>query len=441
MKIVFATVVLLLCALIVCYRGERRSNIFLLATFFIPNLFGTAHILFPIAYLVSMQMKGELKDEFKTFPFRNISVAILVIYVLICMFNDPISIANTVVKPVRYFISTYLNLFVGYCLLKQRYSWVSLSKTLLIIFSLYAIYGICTFVMQGNPYYDFVVSVYGEGGSVGMWSEVQDRGYRVNSFLSNPIAYGLVMALAAMSLWVYYLRSKSRMVLALLCLIAFNVVLSNSRSSFSAFAIGVIIYAVLYYGVSRKMLVAILCACVVVNILYYNVENVASMIDSVVDIWQTGGDSMEGSNMELKKEQLAVSLLYFQESPIWGHGIGYFRDVIQERYGTQSGLAGLEGYEYRMLVELGLVMIVAFVVFVIRFIIVVARQRKHVPLLSCIILGQFAAFMFFLMATGDYGNVFEYAFILIGINLKVLLISSNARHPFPRNIRNTLIAS
>lgn len=432
MKIVLEAIALLLCALIVYCKGERRSNIFLLATFFIPDLFGTAHILFPSAYLISMLLNGELKNEFRTFPFRKISVAILVVYVLICMFNDSISIANTVVKPVRYFISTYLNLFVGYCLLKQRYSWVSLSKTLLMIFFLYAIYGICTFFMQGNPYYDFVVSVYGIDA---MWSEVQDRGYRVNSFLSNPIAYGLVMALATMSLWAYYLRNKSKMVLALLCLIAFNLVLSNSRSSFSAFAIGVIIYAVLYYGASRKMLVAILGSCVVIGILYYNVENIAFMIDSVVDVWQTGGNSTKGSNMELKKEQLAVSLIYFQESPIWGHGIGYFRDVIQERYGTQSGLAGLEGYGYRLLVELGLVMIIAFIIFIIKFIRIVIRHKIYDSLLSSITLGQFVAFVFFLMATGDYGNVFQYAFILIGINFKFLLLQSKAIIPISNKLQ------
>lgn len=435
MKFVFEVIALLLCALIVYCKGERRSNIFLFATFFIPDLFGTAHVLFPIAYLISMQMKGELKNEFRTFPFRKISIAIFIIYVLICVFNDPISIVNTVIKPVRYFISTYLNLFIGYCLLKQRCSWVSLSKTLLIIFSIYAIYGIYTFAMQGNPYYDFVVSVYGEGGVDGMWSGIQDRGYRVNSFLSNPIAYGLVMALATMGLWAYHLRIRNKMAIILLCLIAFNVVLSNSRSSFSAFALGVIIYVILYYGVSRRMIIAILGGCVVVGILYYNVENVASMIDSVADIWQTGGDSTEGSNMELKNEQLAVSLLYFQESPIWGHGIGYFRDVIQERYGTQSGLAGLEGYEYRLLVELGLVMIIAFIIFILKFMRIVIRYKIYDSLLSSITLGQFVAFVFFLMATGDYGNIFQYAFILIGINLKFLLLQPKTTIPMSNKLQ------
>lgn len=428
MKTVFEAIALLLCALIVYYRDERRGNIFLLATFFIPDFFGTAHVLFPLSYLISMQLKGELKNEFRTFPFRKISIAILIIYILICVFNDPISIANTVVKPGRYFISTYLNLFVGYCLLKYNSNWASLSKTLLTIFSIYAIYGICTFAMQGNPYYDFVMSVYGEEDA-GMWSEIQDRGYRVNSFLSNPIAYGLVMALAAMSLWAYYLRNKSKMTLILLCLIAFNVVLSNSRSSFSAFAVGVIIYGILYYGISLKMLVSMFGGCVIVWILYYNVESVATMIDSVADIWLTGGDNTSGSNMDLKNEQLAVSFLYFQDSPIWGHGIAYFKNFIQERYGTLSGLAGLEGYGYRLLVELGLVMIIAFITFIIKFIRIVTKHKTYDLLLSSITLSQFVAFVFFLMATGDYGNVFEYSLILIGINLKFLLLQSKATIP------------
>lgn len=426
MKIIFEVIALLLCSLIVYYRGEKRTSIFLFATFFIPDFFGTAHILFPLAYLISMQMKGELKNAFVSFPLKKISIAILIIYVLICIFNDPISVTNTIIKPGKYFISTYLNLFIGYCLLKRSSELKSLSKTLLMIFSIYAIYGIYTFFLQGNPYYDFVISVYGDG-DIGMWSEVQDRGYRVNSFLSNPIAYGLVMAMATMSLWFYYLHYKNKIVLFPLCLIAFNVVLSNSRSSFSAFAIAIIVYAIFYYGVSKKMFLAILSGSVVVSILYYNVESIASMIDSVVNLWTTGGNNTSGSNMDLKSEQLAVSLVYFQEAPIWGHGIDYFKNYIQVRYGTLSGLAGLEGYGYRMLVELGIVMIIAFIVFVIDFICVIICQKRKSPLLSSIILGQFIAFIFFLMATGDYGKVFEYTFILIGINLKYLLLPFNKR--------------
>ena len=173
------------------------------------------------------------------------------------------------------------------------------------------------------------------------------------------------------------------------------------------------------------MFLAILSGSVVVGILYYNVESIASMIDSVVNLWTTGGNNTSGSNMDLKSEQLAVSLVYFQEAPIWGHGIDYFKNYIQVRYGTLSGLAGLEGYGYRMLVELGIVMIIAFIVFVIDFICVIICQKRKSPLLSSIILGQFIAFIFFLMATGDYGKVFEYAFILIGINLKYLLLPFN----------------
>lgn len=148
------------------------------------------------------------------------------------------------------------------------------------------------------------------------------------------------------------------------------------------------------------------------------------MINPVIDIFITGGNNTQGSNMELKNDQLATSLLYFYDSPFWGHGINYFRENIQERYGMLSGLAGLEGYGYRILVELGVFMLIAFIIYIISFIRVTVSYYKQNKMVASILISQFIAFIFFIIATGDYGGVFEYAFIIIGLNLKWLISKS-----------------
>ena len=310
-------------------------------------------------------------------------------------------------------------MFVGFVLFNSSKGWLPIAKTLLKIFSIFALYGIFTWILQSNPWYDFTASVYEQGS--GMWSEVQDRGYRVNSFLNNPIAYSLVMGIGASTIWLYYLHKPNKTVLILLLLIVFNVFIANSRTGIVAFGLSIMIYILFYNGISLKTAYKILCAIVVAIILYFNVESIRPMIDAVADIFITGGNNTSGSNMELKDMQMATSLTYFGEAPIFGHGILYFKEDIQPRYGVMSGLAGLEGYGYRLLIEMGGIMIIAFIMYITKFCSIAIKGRYQCKSLASLAIAQFIAFIFFIMATGDYGNIFEYSLILIGINLKHLV--------------------
>lgn len=423
MKFFLEILVLALCALIVIFKGEKRTTIYLISTFFIPDTFGTAHIILPLSYIISMYIRKELSEQIKQFPLRKISIAILIIYFLISIFDDRLSVIETFTRPIIYFIKTYLFLFVGFCLINNNRQRIYAFKVLLIILSIYAIYGIFTWIISRNPWYDGVAKIYLSGE--GIWADVQERGYRVNSFLSNPIAYGLIMGIGSLSLWLFCKEHSKKINTIFLGIIIFNVLLSNSRTSIIAFGIGIILFLVLYLGISLKMISTFILFYIILFTLYINVESIQSMINPVIDIFITGGNNTQGSNVELKNDQLATSLLYFYDSPFLGHGINYFRENIQERYGMLSGLAGLEGYGYRILVELGVFMLIAFIIYIINFIRITVSYYKQNKMIASILISQFIAFIFFIIATGDYGGVFEYAFIIIGVNLKWLISSQN----------------
>lgn len=201
MKFLLEILVLSLCALILIFKGRKRTAIYLISTFFIPDTFGTAHIILPLSYIISMYIRKELSEQIKQFPLKKISITILIIYFLISIFDDRLSIIETFTRPINYFIKTYLFLFVGFCLINNNRQRIYAFKVLLIILYIYAIYGIFTWIISGNPWYDGVARIYLDGE--GMWADVQDRGYRINSFLSNPIAYGLIMGIGTLSLWLF----------------------------------------------------------------------------------------------------------------------------------------------------------------------------------------------------------------------------------------------
>lgn len=423
MKLFLEILVLALCALIVIFKGEKRTIIYLLSTFFIPDTFSTAHIILPLSYIMSMYIRKELSEQIKRFPLRKISITILIIYFFISIFDDRLSVIEIFTRPIIYFIKTYLFLFVGFCLVNNNRQRICAFKVLLIILSIYALYGIFTWIISGNPWYDGVARIYFDGE--GIWADVQDRGYRVNSFLSNPIAYGLIMGIGSLSLWLFYIEYSKKINIIFLTIIIFNVLLSNSRTSIIAFGVGVILFLVFYLGISLKMISTFILSYIILFTLYINVESIQSMIKPVIDIFITGGNNTQGSNVELKNDQLAASLLYFYDSPFFGHGINYFRENIQESYGMLSGLAGLEGYGYRILVELGVFMLIAFIIYIINFIQVTISYYKQNKMIASILISQFIAFIFFIIATGDYGGVFEYCFIIIGLNLKWLIIKKH----------------
>lgn len=424
MKHLFEFLVLALCAFIIINRGEKRTKIFLFSTFFMPASFGTAHILLPISFLISLWRSGELKHEIKTFPLKNISIVILLIYFLVALLDNRITVPESIIRPIKYFIRTYLYLFVGYALVKSKMNWDGTVRTLLQIFSIYAIYGVVTWSLQINPWYDFTSQVYEQET---MWGE-SDRGYRTSSFLNNAIAYGIMMVTGTFTIWLYYRKHVNRLVLILLMVIAANIFLANSRTGIVSFALAIVLYIVLYNGLSGKTILSFIGVCIVLVIAYFNLDFIRPMMDSVIDLITTGGDNTKGSNMELKDTQLTTSLMYFSEAPFFGHGINYYSENIFPRLGSLSGLAGLEGYGFRLLIEMGGFMIVAFIVYVIRFVYVAIQGRKVNKQWSSVVIAQFIAFIFYLMATGDYGNVFEYCFILIGINLKYLLLGTKPRY-------------
>lgn len=70
MKFLLEILVLSLCALILILRVEKNCNISNI-DFFIPDTFGTAHIILPLSYIISMYIRKELSEQIKQFPLKK----------------------------------------------------------------------------------------------------------------------------------------------------------------------------------------------------------------------------------------------------------------------------------------------------------------------------------------------------------------------------------
>ena len=378
--------------------------------------FISAYTTMILSLLLSLWRHGELKSNWREFPLRWFTLAIAITVLLVGLLDSRLSIVSSLSRPIKDFCETYLCFFIGYASISNLSDWKKTQKYLWLIFAIIGVWGVITFVMQNNPWYDYITSMYGD--DVGIWSEVQTRGYRVSSFLSNPIVYGFVVGIILINRTTEKIKG---IYLFIALLLVVNIVLSNSRTSYAAVIIAFAIMYVFRYHFSIKATFAVILLIGLGIIAYNSIETFGNSVDMMLDVFFTGGSNAGGSTTDLKELQWAASLYYFFQAPWFGNGMSYFGEVIMERGGGMSeDLAGMEGYAYRLLVEYGSVMILAVIAFWIRTLWIFMKYRSVNRPLSIISISIALSFIFFICMTGTYGSVFVYISLVLGLNLKCL---------------------
>lgn len=421
MKLFFLVLTFAACFKIITSKGANRTIWLLYSLFFLSNdilIWGpfNAHFLFIASFILSLYFSKEFIPNYKFYPLRNISIIIFIIYLLIGLFDQRIPLISRISRPVTEFVTTYTAFFIGFCSIKSNNELHKVIQGFTKILIIVSIYGIITYILQNNPWYDLLTSTF--NGEVGIWSGVQERGYRVCSFLSNPIVYSGVMGMYSLIILQMWHPKKKTIKYILISLLALSTLIANSRTGvFST----LLLYALFYFLKNRfsyKNLLIIFTVIILMTILY-NISFIKPILDSSFDLFTTGGENIEGSNIDLKEQQWIVSLEYFNEAPFLGHGLAYFIEVIGNKnsYLNNPELAGMEGYQYKLLIEQGLLMIIAVLIFYVRLFIISWKNRNS-NITSYLTIACIAAFIFFICSTGIYGSTFLYFGIYIGLLLR-----------------------
>lgn len=403
--------------------GAKRALWFIGSILFISDsivLWGpfNSHFAFVLSFLVSLCLHHELKTCYKEYPLRRISVAIFIIYILIGIVDTRIPLISRFSRPVTVFALTYMAFFIGFCCVKNsndlRLILRGFTKMLVIV----CVYGLFTFIVKNNPIYDLISNSF--SGEFGIWANVQERGYRVCSFLSNPIVFGGVMgmySLIILNMWQTKNKIFKYVVFTLLLL---GVLIANSRTGMFSVLAAYILYFLLKNKLSYKNLLALFSTVIIALIMYSQFNFIRPMIDSAIDLVMTGGENTSGSSTDLKVQQWEVSLLSFYEAPFFGHGLSYFNEVMgnKDSFIYESLIAGMEGYQYKLLIEEGGFMIIAVIIFYIRLFAFFFKKRTYSQTISYSGIACTFSFLFFICATGTYGSTFLHFGTYIGILLK-----------------------
>lgn len=424
MKIIIIIITLIISLVILRKKGVSRLLWLMGGILYIHDLQILSpfrvHIILIFSFIISIVREKGFMVEVRRYPFKWITLILLIIHLMVGFMDERISLLSGMSRAIMTFSSTYLCFFLGYLSIKRNEDFVFFIKEIVILLIPIIIWGFITGILQSNPYYNALTSSFGE--DVGIWGDVQDRGYRVCSFLSNPIVYGAVMGMFCMFMFIFLQpQYQSTKYLLCICLMA-NVLMSNSRTGLVTMGLMVLLYIILVYGKNFFALLRITIVIILLLVVAYNMSgSLQSIFDSVIDLYKTGGEHTQGSDVDLKITQMTISVLYFYEKPWFGHGFDFFNE---ELVGFDDKLAGLEGYIYSLLIEQGLVMIIAVCLFAIMFIYYCLKNKKSFMYRNFTV-ATFVSFVFFICATGTYGNVFEYFALLLGVNIKMIQLHSS----------------
>lgn len=145
--------------------------------------------------------------------------------------------------------------------------------------------------------------------------------------------------------------------------------------------------------------------------------------------------------MNTKTLQQEAALLFFYNAPFFGNGFNYFDEVIKtgQIYSYNDELAGMEGFGYMLLVEQGIFMIIANIIFFTQLLFFFWKKKKRQPIANLLI-SILASFLFFILLAGTYGNVMTYYFLYFGICIKYLLLKEKqytTSNQFSQSVPNT----
>ena len=196
------------------------------------------------------------------------------------------------------------------------------------------------------------------------------RAFRVTGVNVSSSVYGLTCALFFMSCC--FLTKKRNMLLYVaLGLLFVNCFLSATRAAMIPFIIGLVLFIMLNKGVRKRIkyiFITIISIFFISPILPQAVKDYSSQvvasIEDVVLPSGSGGEDFGGSSVEAREMQIAASMMYLKEKPLFGHGINYAKEVILKG-DKHEELLGMESYLCFIGIELGLVYAVAIVIFFI----------------------------------------------------------------------------
>lgn len=361
----------------------------------------TAIVLFAL-YIATIQKS--IKYRRLKFPLKKSLIVMFVASLLLIVPDNRFTLTFRILYPFLDAIDTYyplfLGFFFGYVYVKKYDRFL---KPLIICCIIVEVYAVFNLVSGSNPVNEFISLANGSkfldyarfnlGGGAGR--------ERVSSLYRYSFDLGFNSCLMFLFFLSFYLIKRFNIfTVSALFLSILGVFLCGSRTVVLAFASGVVVF-LWCLGKFTKKTNLYLTGALLLVVGYCVVPPIQNMVDTTIDTIILHKSEVSGSSTEMRGEQLDGALLFFSKNPIFGNGFKYiFLDLGWGSGNRIQGMAGYESIAYALLIERGLIGIIAFVIFFSSILIYFKKNLHYNKLYSSLGLGIIITFLVFALGTG-----------------------------------------
>lgn len=256
---------------------------------------------------------------------------------------------------IGYLFSSIIEVWIMWQVIETRYDFDFVIKGFVILFFFVGLYSIGEYFMQFNFIFEYKASLIPDG--ITTYNAGDIRGYRVTSFFEHPIGTGMNCGLYVitilLSLIVYHTRICNEKLIYLsvvFCIMC--IIFTKMRAGILFTIIGSVSFFNFKDSQIYKLLGGLLLVLFLAFPLYSDNLNIfLSLFD------RNAQDSVGGSNIEMRIEQLEACSYYLEQSPITGFGDQFLAKMKDSGYLFQ--LRALESVYFEESIKHGILGILA----------------------------------------------------------------------------------
>ncbi len=417
--------------------GAKKLPWFFAGILFFPKtiilLVGTLNFQRFIIYFFLLVFLVENRDwwrKFKTFPLWQVLIIVFFALLSIGLIDQRHSLYLKLFNPVDLFITNFLVLFLTYHYIRTINDLFLIFKVLIIFFLIFAMYGIINFLLKENVYYSFISNTYG-GRDFGNAYNLTER-FRISSFAYHAIYYGLLLdvIILVITFLIINFRRNRPIYFILLSLLFLNLFLVNSRTPIFSLAVGFTVFFLFGINFKQKILSISIGLLLIIGIFNF-VPTAKQFLAATYDTFFSDSSDLEGSSLEMREMQLAASLVIFNQRPVFGNGFNYIVEDLgysgeREKRNSDNDLKGFESYAYVLLIEQGMIGVIANVLFFVALALYSLKKYGGTSVLgkkiSILCFSVLLMFLSFIIGTGAL-NSFPFVMSFIGVCVKGIHLS------------------
>lgn len=314
-------------------------------------------------------------------------------------------------------ISPYISLLV---LIKTKKQLLSFINVLLISYCVISVYGIYTYVIKMNPLYIFFVANYTYGYEVEDYTGDGFGSIRgaltgaASGNLSGPLPWGQESMLVALFLiFNKYIKNKRLLILTII-LASINVFLSGKRSCLTPLLIAFAYFLFIrrnVFTLKRILYIAGVALALFITInLFPQLEKLNKNLTTSIFFWNdqlAEKQDVGGSSLEMRLDQFNYANNMIADNPLFGLGYDW-PSYYSKKNGEHPYMHGFESIYLRTIVESGLIGLIVWTVFFVRFYRLTNNRTNHKEslvfhlcfILSCILTGIQASMWIYMLLGG-----------------------------------------